>query len=666
MSFARDNAFWMLLFQTKLHSTLRLMLAYGVAALVFSCTDSSLELLPPPPPPIPDNKLLLSGTICTQNPEELIFPARVVFLVDCSESMDVTDPPDPVTGETGRERAVREAAVELLGSGGDVKVSVVRFSSESQPLTAQLDPLPGSYFTNNLETVLANLPRLSQTDRTTNYIQALAEVYSEIRHELINAEQESLALSSYQVVLVSDGIPDVDSGDAAISSTDNVLESVEAIMELGRLFHINRIGVNTALLSSGNVLVDEVAEDLLSAMAERGAGTFRSFASGGELNFLGLELTSMKRMFTLKTLVAQNINSVSRRADMLPDSDGDGVDDMTEILSASNPFMADSDGDGCRDGVEYRFRLSGMDPLDPNDCDCFVPDYCFDEDQNGICDNSCTDSDGNGQCDCADANADAFCDDNPTVACVDAEHDGICECVDENLDHICDLVCLDANLDGFCDCIDVDKNGRCDDINYNDFDGDGLFNCEEIYAGTNRRGPDSDGDGLVDFLEFRFGTKPDEADDEEDMDWDVVTNGEEVRTATDPLNKITTGRGKQAYRYNVKEIDGTQTQTCYSFEVSNITLTEVIKAPAERLSSGPAGQGYSSYNRILLFAGEVPFDDPQSYARFRVACVEARFTAKGNFKEPPSGRVVGLAPRHFHLLTEFNPDEHCIGPGDQL
>ncbi|MBN2718854.1 MAG: VWA domain-containing protein [Deltaproteobacteria bacterium] len=591
---------------------LGLLLVYLLLATGFSCTDSSLELLPPPPPPIPDNKIEVTGSLCTQNPEELIFPVRVVFLVDCSESMRVTDPPDPVTGVTGRERAVREAVTELLGSGGDVKVSVVRFSSESQPLTSQMDDAESpSYFTSDMTVVDANLYRLSITDRTTNYIQALSEAYAEMRYELINAEQESLALSSYQVVLVSDGIPDVDSGDAMVNSTENVLESVESIMALGRMFHTNRIGVSTALISSQNVQVDEAAEELLSRMAEAGKGTFRSFASGGELNFLDLDLTAIKRMFTLKTLTAQNINAQPILAEVLPDSDGDGVDDLTEIMSGSNPRLADSDGDGCRDGVEYAFRHSGMDPMDPDDCDCFVPDYCFDEDLNGECD---------------------------------------------------DPECVDADRDGLCDCADEDGNGLCDDSNYEDVDGDGLFNCEEIYTGTNRNGPDSDGDGLVDFLEFRFGTHPDVADSEEDLDWDVVSNGEEVRTATDPLNKINTGRGNQAYRYNVREIDGTQRQTCYNFTVSNITITETLPGRADLLSKGPAGQGFTGYNRVLIFAGEVPFDDPQSYARFRVACVAANFVADGNYKNPPSGHVE-LEPQKFVLLSEFDPDVDCVVPG---
>src|SRR5690606_39581960 len=55
---------------------------------------------------------------------------------------------------------------------------------------------------------------LGVTDRTTNYLNAIGEAYFEIRTELIQAEQESLPLSKYVVIFLSDGEPDTDSSDA--------------------------------------------------------------------------------------------------------------------------------------------------------------------------------------------------------------------------------------------------------------------------------------------------------------------------------------------------------------------------------------------------------------------------------------------------------------------
>lgn len=601
--------------------TRRLLAPLLVAALLIpglSCTDASLTTLPPPPPPVPDNKLQIRGNVCTQSPQDLVFPLRVLFLVDASESMEVTDPPDPITGETGRERAVRESAEALLTGEGDVKISVVRFSSEAQPITAELadDGTFISYFTDDLDYVLAKLPLLSVTDRTTNYIQVLAEAYAEVRDELMGAEQESLALSTYHTIMISDGIPDVEADETTTNSNENIVDAVDAIIDLSRLFHIENMTVNTALISSGNPTVDAMAEELLEDMADHGNGTFRSFESGGELNFLYVDLTSLKRVFTLKTLLVQNLNALVIGDTVVPDSDGDGLWDEYEKKIGADLFRADTDGDGRRDGIEFLYMASGMDPLDPEDGQCFVPDYCFDTDpEDGACDNGCHDVDG----------------------------------------------------DELCDCIDIDQDGLCDPENYIDSDGDGLVDCEERYTGTNRYGADTDGDGLVDFLELRFGTSPDTDDVSDDVDWDAVPNGEEVRTGTDPHYASAMGRSELAYRYQVTEdaalING---QTCYSFEVTNITLTEMATPENDTLhTTGFGGQGFSGNNRILVMVGEVPFDDLESYARFRVACVETTFVIDGNYRDPPSGRAEVYEP-DFVDLASFDPDVHCIPPGGRV
>ena len=605
-----------------------------VAAGIATCTDASLERLPPPPPPVPDNKIAISGEVCMQNPEDLDFPLRVLFLVDCSESMEVNDPADLETGETGRETAVRETVEALLSGGSDVKVSIVRFSSETQPLTAVFDEEEQvvSYFTNDLVKLLDQIPSLGESDRTTNYIAALSEAYAEIRHELMGTAQESLALSTYHVIMITDGLPDVEGDEAAENSNENILESVGALNELGHVFHVSAISLNTALIATGNPQVDAVAQDLLLAMADEGNGTFRSFESGGELNFMFVDLTTLKRVFTLRTLVAQNLNAAVSGDSSMPDSDGDGLDDWTELAIGSDPLMPDSDGDGCRDGIEHRQRSSGMDPLDPTDCQCFVPDYCFDEDTDSECD--CEDEDDSGVCDCEE---------DPESTC-----------------------CEDEDGDGLCDCIDENDDGVCDPENYPDSDGDGLVDCEERYAGTSRNGPDSDGDGLVDFLEIRFGTSPDVNDTADDFDWDLVPNGEEVRTATDPRHASDTGRHELAYRYSTEEVAPSSGSACYEFEVSNITLTEVV-ADAEP-TPGPAGQGYSGANRVLLYVGEVPFDDLDSYARFRVGCVQARYwtavDAQGKvsqYRDPPGGRMT-LTDADFVDIAAFDPAIDCRTP----
>ena len=80
----------------------------------------------------------VEGSVCTSPSRELSYPLRVLFVVDGSESMEVSDPPDPETDERGRQRAVREAWEMLLEeSNGDEesRIGIMRFSAQAEFLT---------------------------------------------------------------------------------------------------------------------------------------------------------------------------------------------------------------------------------------------------------------------------------------------------------------------------------------------------------------------------------------------------------------------------------------------------------------------------------------------------------------------------------------------------
>ncbi len=574
-------------------------------ALLLACSRTTLAPLPEPPDPPFDNRLRIDGEVCTSNPEDLVFPARVLFLIDASESMRLTDPPDPITGETRREAAVRETLEDLLVVGRDAKVSLVRFSAQAQALTVEVDDQGNfqSYFTDDLQYALNRLPVVSQTDRTTNFVNVLGEAYTQIRDELTRADRESLALTSYQVVLVTDGLPSAETG-----SFDQILEAVEGLSELRRIYRLSRLAFHTVLLESGDLQADLLAKELLESMSTTGGGAHRSIEAGSAVSFLDLGLTALQRVFTLDSLMAVNLNTLPRGDELLTDSDGDGMSDVDEARAGTDPRYADTDGDGCRDSVESTLLDAGLDPLDPDDCDCFVPEYCFDLDLDGLCDNGC----------------------------------------------------LDDDDDDLCDCIDTDEDGRCDPSNFPDTDGDGLVDCEERWTGTLSRGNDTDADGLLDFVELRAGTAPDLADAEDDLDFDVIRNGAEVRTGTDPRRVSTLGRYEQAYRYATRTEAWAEGESCYQFSVSNISLAETLPAPSGDVLPETLGQGSTGRNRVLVVAGEVPYDDRESFARYRVACVEAWVRREGNHRSPPSGRVQ-LALEDFVELRDFAADVHCGG-----
>ena len=50
----------------------------------------------------------------------------------------------------------------------------------------------------------------------------------------------------------------------------------------------------------------------------------------------------------------------------LTDTDGDGLDDLTEMTLGTDPLNPDTDGDGIVDGDEVTAGTDPLDPLDPD------------------------------------------------------------------------------------------------------------------------------------------------------------------------------------------------------------------------------------------------------------------------------------------------------------
>ena len=85
---------------------------------------------------------------------------------------------------------------------------------------------------------------------------------------------------------------------------------------------------------------------------------------------------------------------------------------------------------------------------------------------------------------------------------------------------------------------DSDHDGIGDKEDTDD-DNDGVSDEDELKNGTNPLNPDTDGDGLSDKKEGELGTNPTKSD----TDGDGVGDAEEVRLGTDPKKKDTDGDG---------------------------------------------------------------------------------------------------------------------------
>ncbi len=167
----------------------------------------------------------------------------------------------------------------------------------------------------------------------------------------------------------------------------------------------------------------------------------------------------------------------------IPDTDGDGLNDVQEALLGTNPNDADSDDDGLNDGQEVMTTLT--DPLDP-------------------------DSDNDGLSDGDEVNTTNT---NPHVA--------------------------DSDSDGLSDGDEVNTTNT--DPNDADSDDDGVYDGPEVNTfNTDPNDADSDDDGLNDLQELVIGTDPNDAD----TDGDTLPDGQEVITlGTSPLLQDTDGDG---------------------------------------------------------------------------------------------------------------------------
>jgi hypothetical protein len=368
------------------------------------CTDVGLYRAPGLGDGPLDNKLSVQSSFCTVDPNELTFPVKILFVVDTSQSMARTDP----TGQ--RLIAVQDVVNAFIGDPG-VEFGIISFSGVSNVLTANAMGQDG--FTRDLDDINTAIVSLGMAGSTTDYEGALSDAFRILSADMQGSDEENLARSKYVIIFVSDGLPNPVLEDQ--NTRSSILSLVDDIANLQRIYRPREIRLHTALVLSDTAMrgfrctdsgleggtfdctgvpsaaqctaipnciwigVEEEAESLLSAMSMAGNGTYRSFPNGEQINFLRIDFTSIRRVFTLKNLLVTNSNArprlfltstQDRIGRATPDSDMDGLDDEEEVRFGTNLLALDSDADGFSDLLEVKLVASGFDPLDPSDADC--------------------------------------------------------------------------------------------------------------------------------------------------------------------------------------------------------------------------------------------------------------------------------------------------------
>lgn len=362
-------------------------LCLGALLCALACSDVTLKTPPEPPKPPHDDRMSLAGRFCTDVPKPLEFPLRVLFIVDTSQSMNVTDPAPPTCNAmmclTRRGQAVLDVLNAYPGGNG-VEYALMGFSSDNTVYTQ--DTTGASGFTADSDSVKTKLPIFNTSTGETNYEGALDSAYKLLQRDMIKLDARSRSRARYVVIFMSDGLPSPVTPDS--NTPDRIHERVNNIKGLEREQRLAEIKLHTVFLSGGLVpsQIDLIAKDLLADMARLGGGTMHAFFPGEMITFFYLDFTAFIRVFALKSFFVSNQNARLKSSVTEPDSDGDGLLDSDEVVIGTSPLLPDTDGDGFNDLLEVRLRDAGFNPLFPGDADCRTndPENRKDEDGDGL------------------------------------------------------------------------------------------------------------------------------------------------------------------------------------------------------------------------------------------------------------------------------------------
>jgi hypothetical protein len=538
---------------------------------ISGCTEARLKKEAPEVGESFDDKLRVEGRFCTEPTGEVTFPIKVLFILDQSASLQCMD-------SGNRRIPALRSAIDELRSQRHTQFAFIGFSSWSR----------ATGFTRDRDDIADFLDPDQGLGPATDYQGVLATAISLIEEDMLDTDPAERARTRYQVVFVSDGVPEpkcsagCDDDDRGVCNTDQeipeevyvdmsgvcpdynqpaqIRRRIEELVGLPETYSAGGLVLHSVLLFSPQDVVEQVcpgaadafgyerdeAESLLREMARQGNGTFRDVNLATEDDsFLQFGITSISAPQTLTSMMATNNHARRHRDKLMVDSDQDGLVDEFEYDIGTDPFSPDTDGDGYGDLFEYLHREEGFDPLSGS---------------------------------------------KPAVPCDDAD----------------------------------------------DRDGDGLKGCEERYLGTSTLLADTDGDDMFDWHELVAGTDPLVSDADGDLDFDGIANGLELRAGTDAARPDEQVFRTERVVYGLDDLglmdvprenpEQTDERRCYDFEVERIPLV-VTPLPRQR-----------GLNRILLYTTERPARVAGVPGRVRVACFEA-FYDGSQVKTPASGRI---------------------------
>ncbi len=606
-----------------------------VAAVLgcFGCAKDPLEKVPPPVVTL-DNELAIQGEVCASPPADAVFPVKILFLVDVSGSLVVTDPAKV------RVQAIAETIEKYQGLPG-VEFGVITFNSE---ITQAAPPVGTGSFTSNPDMSAISMA-VGINDDLTDTQGVFGAAYEALTLDMLQSTPAERARSKYIIIFFTDGIPD------PVCSADVTPCGSSMTCQPGT--HC----VPTTILSPDSQQVEnyQCTDDyLICSVPKKDWGTafnppldpalYPQLQAGANYNTIPQILASVNQIMQLQN--QYHVGSITINTNFL-----------FPIAALSNPLAVPFGLDRpYADELLNEIAAAGQGTFqeftDDSQISFLNINFASLQVQNTIVQSFASNTSGQ-------QIGSAFV--------VDTDGDGLPDSQEEALGTCTALSVAcptpwDSDGDGYSDFLEVlYKSSGFDPLDPTkpatlcatigqDSDGDGLMDCEEAFLGTDPLNPDTDGDFLSDLAEVRHGTNPlDPTDAYGDINRDGILNEAEIKDQLSATLQVAESERIYAldYSFQADPAISSATGVCYKFLVQHMRL----------LTTGNTAIAPEGDNRIYYDVFETAEDSPTNLSTVRRACADVLYI-DGKVKLPLTG-AVSFVDSDFVDITQFDPTMNC-------
>ncbi len=599
-------------------------LLLATVSIFISCSEAGLQPIDDHTNALVDDLLEIRGMVCASDPTEAVFPVKIMLIVDCSGSMQLTDPSSGPQGP-GRQGAAKKL-VDRFKNNPAVSFAFIRFNG--RVVVNGADPADDG-FTNDLAVLNESLSLLAEADILTDYQGALSAAYEVLQKDMFDTAPVDRIRTKYVVLFLSDGGPNptCHAGCDEIDDLSVDGATIDSWCDVPRDRWCDNFLYDTTSGSCSkcygtppgerdpakcdcddpDLSMCEDAEQnwypgMIEPCKEYNSGT-QLAQKIGEILDLGEQYNVGELRFHTAFLY---VDGLPPDIQALMGAEKDVAEALLKTMATAGQGLFRSFNAGQQiDFLSINYstvaRPFGMTNFIVTNTNA-QPEF----------NTLLTDSDGDGLDDKLEFQEDSLSEKNP-----------------------------DSDGDGYNDKMEYDRlKAGFDPGNFNipvkiclereDLDGDGLNGCEENILGTNPKIIDTDRDRIPDGLEFLWGTNPLKADAKTDLDFDGKLSGEEIRIHSSPVTSDPEIHADYKYVYDVQEQEErADRKQCYDFKVRRLRL--VTTEEQEKV-------GTQGYNNILIYFGEGPADDPRDYGDYKAACVRAAYVAP-SYKYPADGKI---------------------------